>query len=434
MDDLDGRVGEQVVERLRRREATPSALARAAPRSGGAAKDAADRDADAAQRLDVDGADEAGPDDRGSDVGRSSRHAQSTTSSGRNLSRHLTLWRAAARAARVRQARSSPWTTLNCQVQKSGSERTKGVVSCPRHGAPGAPAARRRGARCAGHGARRDPPRAVAIALRARRADRAGPGDRRAARRRARRPRPRHRGRPRAEHRRPTAAPARVPRGCRPRPRGRPRRHQHRRRGDQPGRTGSSGTTTSRPDIEAGPEVCLDRVDVLFESLLRTTQGIPGRLWGIGIGGARARWSSNRAGRSRRRSCRAGTAIRSASGSPRDTARPVWVDNDVNLLALGEWRAGVAAGHDNVVVVKVGTGIGAGHHLRRRISIGARRGAPATSATSRSSTTRTSCAGAGTSAASRPWRAARRWHGRARRRRSTAARRGCGSPTTSAGA
>ena len=39
---------------------------------------------------------------------------------------------------------------------------------------------------------------------------------------------------------------------------------------------------------------------------------------------------------------------------------PVWVDNDVNLLALGEWRSGVAAGHDNVVVVKIGTGVGAG--------------------------------------------------------------------------
>jgi predicted NBD/HSP70 family sugar kinase len=38
----------------------------------------------------------------------------------------------------------------------------------------------------------------------------------------------------------------------------------------------------------------------------------------------------------------------------------VWVDNDVNLLALGEWRSGAAMGHDNVVVIKVGTGIGAG--------------------------------------------------------------------------
>jgi len=39
---------------------------------------------------------------------------------------------------------------------------------------------------------------------------------------------------------------------------------------------------------------------------------------------------------------------------------PVWVDNDVNVLALGEWRSGIAQGHDNVVVIKIGTGIGAG--------------------------------------------------------------------------
>ena len=30
------------------------------------------------------------------------------------------------------------------------------------------------------------------------------------------------------------------------------------------------------------------------------------------------------------------------------------------MVALGEWRSGVAVGHDNVVVIKIGTGIGAG--------------------------------------------------------------------------
>ena len=50
---------------------------------------------------------------------------------------------------------------------------------------------------------------------------------------------------------------------------------------------------------------------------------------------------------------------------------PVWVDNDVNVLALGEWRSGVAAGHDNVVVVKVGTGIGAGIIADGRLHRGA---------------------------------------------------------------
>ena len=64
---------------------------------------------------------------------------------------------------------------------------------------------------------------------------------------------------------------------------------------------------------------------------------------------------------------------------------PVWVDNDVNVLALGEWRSGVAAGHDNVVVVKVGTGHRRRDH-RRRAAASRRAGlAPATSATSRSS-------------------------------------------------
>ena len=50
---------------------------------------------------------------------------------------------------------------------------------------------------------------------------------------------------------------------------------------------------------------------------------------------------------------------------------PVWVDNDVNVLALGEWRAGIAVGHDNVIVVKIGTGIGAGIISNGRIHRGA---------------------------------------------------------------
>ena len=66
VDDVDAGVGEEVVER-RIARATPSAVGAAAPRSGRAAEHAADLDADPAQRLDVDGADEAGPDDGGAD-------------------------------------------------------------------------------------------------------------------------------------------------------------------------------------------------------------------------------------------------------------------------------------------------------------------------------------------------------------------------------
>jgi predicted NBD/HSP70 family sugar kinase len=37
-----------------------------------------------------------------------------------------------------------------------------------------------------------------------------------------------------------------------------------------------------------------------------------------------------------------------------------WVDNDVNLMALGEMRAGCAVAEKDMVFLKIGTGIGAG--------------------------------------------------------------------------
>jgi glucokinase-like ROK family protein len=122
--------------------------------------------------------------------------------------------------------------------------------------------------------------------------------------------------------------------------------------------------------IEDGPERCLERVDALFESLLRTTQDIPGRLWGIGIGvPGPVEFESGRPVSPPIMPGWDGYPIRA-----RFTARygaPVWVDNDVNMLALGEWRSGVAAGHDNVVVVKIGTGVGAGIISDGRIHRGA---------------------------------------------------------------
>jgi glucokinase-like ROK family protein len=112
-------------------------------------------------------------------------------------------------------------------------------------------------------------------------------------------------------------------------------------------------------EIQTGPEAGLGRVEQLFDQLVASVATVPGRLWGIGIA--------------------VPGPVEFASGRPisppimpgwdgypireRFAARygaPVWVDNDVNVLALGEWRSGVAAGHDDVVVVKIGTGIGSG--------------------------------------------------------------------------
>ena len=120
--------------------------------------------------------------------------------------------------------------------------------------------------------------------------------------------------------------------------------------------------------IEAGPEQGLARVDALFDTLLRTTPDLHGRLWGIGIGvPGPVEFESGRPISPPIMPGWDGYPIRE-----RFAARyhaPVWVDNDVNVLALGEWRSGIAAGHADVVVVKIGTGIGAGiisdGHLHR---------------------------------------------------------------------
>ncbi|MQY02086.1 N-acetylmannosamine kinase [Actinomadura sp. RB68] len=49
----------------------------------------------------------------------------------------------------------------------------------------------------------------------------------------------------------------------------------------------------------------------------------------------------------------------------------VWVDNEVNAMALGELRAGTARGLDDFIYVKVGTGIGAGLVSAGRLHRGA---------------------------------------------------------------
>ena len=49
---------------------------------------------------------------------------------------------------------------------------------------------------------------------------------------------------------------------------------------------------------------------------------------------------------------------------------PVAVANDVNLAALGEARSGAAVGHDDVLAVWLGTGVGAGLVLDGRLRVG----------------------------------------------------------------
>jgi len=112
-------------------------------------------------------------------------------------------------------------------------------------------------------------------------------------------------------------------------------------------------------DIAAGPDQCLQRVDELFAQLLSSTRTLPGRLWGVGIGlPGPVEFRTGRPISPPIMPGWDGYPVRERFADRYDA--PVWVDNDVNVLALGEWRSGIAVGHDNVVVVKIGTGIGAG--------------------------------------------------------------------------
>jgi glucokinase-like ROK family protein len=117
-------------------------------------------------------------------------------------------------------------------------------------------------------------------------------------------------------------------------------------------------TRAEPADIAAGPDVILDRVETLFDEMVRGGSAVtPLRGIGIGVPGP-VEFDVGRPVSPPIMPGWDGYPIRE-----RFTRRhgvQVWVDNDVNIRALGEWRQGIARGHDNVVWIKVGTGIGAG--------------------------------------------------------------------------
>jgi len=122
--------------------------------------------------------------------------------------------------------------------------------------------------------------------------------------------------------------------------------------------------------ISVGPETILGRVEALFDELLKHTADVPGELWGVGIGvPGPVEFKSGRP--------ESPPLMPAWDGYPvRDRFRerfgaPTWVDNDVNVMALGERRAGIARGHANVIFIKLGTGIGAGLIVDGRLHRGA---------------------------------------------------------------
>lgn len=123
-------------------------------------------------------------------------------------------------------------------------------------------------------------------------------------------------------------------------------------------------------DVREGPIAVLDRVKILLSELLHEQAASPSEVLAIGVG--------------------VPGPVEQASGlltvppimpgwdrfPIRDAfageyAGPVFVDNDVNVMALGEHWGGVARGVVDVIFVKIGTGIGSGIIVGGRLHRGA---------------------------------------------------------------
>jgi glucokinase-like ROK family protein len=110
-------------------------------------------------------------------------------------------------------------------------------------------------------------------------------------------------------------------------------------------------------DIADGPDVVLASLEAIFDDLVaaRPQEDV----WGIGVGLPGPVEFSNGSP----------TSPPIMPGWDRYPVRvrlssryhaPTWIDNDVNMLALGELRRGIAVGVRDAIFIKVGTGIGAG--------------------------------------------------------------------------
>ena len=123
-------------------------------------------------------------------------------------------------------------------------------------------------------------------------------------------------------------------------------------------------------DVRLGPVPILDKIGDRFDDLLAADGDSTTPLWGIGLG--------------------VPGPVEFATGRPvappimpgwddfdirgylaHRFSAPVYVDNDVNVMALGELRSGLARNHEDVIYLKVGAGIGAGIITAGRLHRGA---------------------------------------------------------------
>jgi len=112
-------------------------------------------------------------------------------------------------------------------------------------------------------------------------------------------------------------------------------------------------------DIARGPDETLAQVEELFDGMLAARPADAPTIWGVGIGvPGPVEFATGRPVAPPIMPGWDGYPVRDRFSARYDV--PVWVDNEVNLMALGEFRGGRARGEHDFVYVKIGTGIGAG--------------------------------------------------------------------------
>jgi glucokinase-like ROK family protein len=110
-------------------------------------------------------------------------------------------------------------------------------------------------------------------------------------------------------------------------------------------------------EIKDGPRVVLDRAKEMLAGLLLDEGSEPRDVLAVGVGvPGPVEQASGLLKSPPIMPGWDGFPIRSVFAD--EYAAPVFVDNDVNVMALGEHRGGVGKGADNVLFVKIGTGIG----------------------------------------------------------------------------
>ncbi|OZM71936.1 sugar kinase [Amycolatopsis antarctica] len=111
--------------------------------------------------------------------------------------------------------------------------------------------------------------------------------------------------------------------------------------------------------IAQGPELVLDEVEKILDELLATEGCAPEDVWGVGVGvPGPVEFATGRPSEPPIMPGWNNFGVRERLGARFQA--PVWVDNEVNLLCLGELRTPGASVGGELLYIKIGTGIGAG--------------------------------------------------------------------------